>query len=183
MGVAARAELVERERDELLATRDSGQPGRLLRLVSAQQQGLCAQQQRGHQRLRHEAPAALLQHHGQVEEAEPEPVVRLGQLQTQPAEAGHLAPQVVAEAALVPRVAQRAQAPHGGVLVHELTRRAAQHLLLFVEDEAQRLLTVAHDDAHLPSGRPSTCLAMMLSWISLDPPSMVLARERSHSRV
>ena len=58
-----------------------------------------------------------------------------------------------------------------------------EHLLLFVEDEAQRLLTVAHDDAHLPSGRPSTCLAMMLSWISLDPPSIVLARERSHSRV
>ena len=33
------------------------------------------------------------------------------------------------------------------------------------------------------SGRPSTFLAMMLSWISDVPPSMVLPRERSQSRV
>ena len=56
--------------------------------------------------------------------------------------------------------------------MHQLARGALEDLLLFGEYER-----------HGQSGRPSTFLAMMLSWISDVPPSMVLPRDRSQSRV
>jgi hypothetical protein len=51
--------------------------------------------------------------------------------------------------------------------------------LLVVEKKGWRRMP-AH---FFPSGNPSTRLETMFFWISDEPPSMVLARDRSQSRV
>src|SRR5262249_22935776 len=144
----------------------------LLRLAAAEQQRGRPEEQRADDRLGNQPTAQLLEHDHQVDPAEPGAAVRLGYDDAEPSEPSHLRPQLAREALAVRLVAQRPDALERRLPLHELAGRPLQDLLLL--DQGER---------HGQSGSPSTFLAMMLSWISDVPPSMVLPRERSQSRV
>src|SRR5690606_18091375 len=95
------------------------------------------------------------------------------------AELDHLAVELTREADGMRGLPQLAEPGHLGAALDELARRVGEHRLLFVRNQPER----RSSRHHFTSGRPSTCLAMMFRWISDEPPSMVFARERSHSRV
>src|SRR5262249_42196509 len=78
----------------------------------------------------------------------------------------------------------------GRVLANKVGCSFSKQFLVFSEYEFHSESPVSEYASHacplqksIQSGSPNTRLAMMLSCISLVPPSMVLPRERSQSRV
>ena len=136
---------------------DAGQPlhAHGCRCHVGQQHG--AQYRRSHKGLVHQAATELLGNHADVRDRSAQPAVFLWHRQAQPAKLGEFIP-AFGRAAL--RVVYRIP-PHGIAVaaLNVLAHAVSQHLLGVIKEE------VAHS--------PSTCLARMLCWISLEPPAMV----------
>src|SRR5262249_58691412 len=105
----------------------------------------------------------LLHHDHQVHVAEPEAADRFREHEPRRRELRDLAPEVAREA-VAAGVAQLADALQGRPPGDELARRLLEELLLLGE----------HEVHPRQSGSPRTRLAMMFSWISEVPPSIVL---------
>ena len=146
---------------------DAGQPALLL-LVRARE--LEREPRRGVRQERHrrQRVAELLHQDHELDDAEPLAAVLLVDEDAGPAELGHLLPGVVVVAARL------------GELAHALRLEARGEQL--VGRPLDRLLVVREVEVHgvyLSFGRPSTRSAMMFLRISVVPPSIEFARERS----
>ena len=125
-----------------------------MRFVAGQGDEAAAQHHGRHVGLDHQAAAEGLHDHGDIEERAAEPPVRLGQRHGKPAEPSERRPVFAAETEFA-----------GGQL---LARREG----IIALDEAlgtllEQLLLVGQGKIHQS---PSTILAMMFFWISLEPP-------------
>ena len=180
--VVAAAPLLVRDREQPLAFEELGQPLALLPLAAAEEQRLAAEQHAGEKRLGRELAAEGLEHDRESGEAHVGAAELLRERDADPTQLGHLPPQLPGEPVGVVRVAECPHTAHGRALRREVGDRLGKKLLIFGEYELHDRLP-APRRRPLQSGRPSTRLAMMLSWISEVPPSMELPRARSQPRV
>ena len=176
---------------------ERGQCARSLRVAAAERDGAPAEQRR-QPRQRRQRAAELGHRQAQLGIAERAAAELLADRDAGEAQLGPLQPHVAAEADGVAAVAQRAEVRDGRRSRAHFApspvadRRCHSSSLLHRQELASN-----HADRH-HCGRDDDTLhcvsfssvaeaearrAMMLSWISDVPPSMVLARERSHSRV
>src|SRR5262249_22650011 len=118
------ARLVAGDGEEALAARGRGQVLVLLRFAAAEKERGLSQEHRGDDRLWAEAAPELLEDHHLRDMAEAAAAELLGERQAEPAEVGHLAPQL---GAVGPGVAEAAHAPERGAAADEVARRGADH--------------------------------------------------------
>src|SRR5437879_3955269 len=130
--VTARVRLRPRQRHARLAPGDLREPLLLLRVGAGLEDREPAEQRR-EEWPRHHGAAHLFHEHGEVDEAEPGAAVGLGIDEAQPALLGELGPELRREA----RVLGHARADELGraLVLEELPRRRAEHLLVGVEPE------------------------------------------------
>ena len=109
--------------------------------------------------------AHLVEHQGQLHQAQPRAALLLGEGQAEPAELGHLVPELLAVAALV--VHHRAHVGRGALLVQGRAHRVAQQDLILAEREVHRWPPTRSARASL--GSPRMRSPMTFFWISEEP--------------
>jgi hypothetical protein len=149
----------QRERGPALQRR--GEEGLLL-LGAAEAGDGEAGDERGDQGLGDQRRAELLQDQRDVGEAPAEAAGLFGEGHGDPAVFAHLLPDLLRPADGV--TAQLAEAGDGGLLLREGSGRVGEELLLVGEIEVHGVCPLSAQP------RPRMSLAMMLRWISLEPP-------------
>jgi hypothetical protein len=152
-GIVAAVGLGPRQRQRRAPRHHRRQPRALLRGVAGREDRH-ARDERRDDRLGDQRLTELLEDERQIDEARADAAHGLGEHQAEPAEIAHLAPHLGRPPDRI--LAQLAHPRHRRLLAGERERRVDEHALIFCECEVH------------PS--PRMCLAMMLRWISFEPP-------------